>query len=303
MTETTEHPDPPGRTVPVERLKMGDHACMALRGSEPPWKVFTAYTRTSLARGEKVLLVMDPDDLADDDVVSLLDDGDGRVTEARHSGQLALKRNTEMYVPDGRFREDRTIGLYTDEVDRAQSEGWAGLRLTADMSWAPRVGIDHDRLLDYEASVAPLFADPLFTAICWYDRERFGDRLLHDMGKVHPLRVMENLAELEVTPTADGGRIAGSAGLDTRTQFVEALRDALSRGNSSGPVRHVLDLRDLCFMEAHCAWQLISLAGSLPPGSEVTVRCGELLGMVLRQLGADGVPQLVIGVEVDEVAV
>jgi hypothetical protein len=161
------------------------------------------------------------------------------------------------------------------------------------------MNLGHDRLLDYEASVAPLFADPLFTAICWYDRRHFDDDLTARVGKVHPLRVMERLDALEVTETPDGGRIAGTAELSTRTEFVEALREALERRDDAGPSRLVLDLRDLCFMEAHCAWQLISLAASLPAGSEVTVRCGELLGLVLEQLGADEVPQLLVRVETE----
>lgn len=298
---TTQHPAE--RTVPVERLRLGDHACMGpgdLEGAgESPWKVFTAYTRTSLARGEKVLLVMDPDDMSDDEVVALLDRGSGQVAAARDDGQLSVRRNTEIYVPDGRFEERRTIDTYAAEVDRACDDGWAGLRVTADMSWAPRVNLGHDRLLDYEASVAPLFADPLFTAICWYDRQRFDDALTSRVGKVHPLRVMERLDSLEVIGTPDGGRMAGTAELGTRSEFVEALREALEHRDDSGPSHFVLDLRDLCFMEAHCAWQLISLAASLPAGSEVTVRCGELLGLVLEQLGADEVPQLLVRVEGD----
>lgn len=298
---TTQHPAE--RTVPVERLRLGDHACMGPGdpegAGESPWKVFTAYTRTSLARGEKVLLVMDPDDMSDDEVVALLDRGSGQVAAARDDGQLSVRRNTEIYVPDGRFEERRTIDTYAAEVDRACDEGWAGLRVTADMSWAPRVNLGHDRLLDYEASVAPLFADPLFTAICWYDRQRFDEALTSRVGKVHPLRVMERLDSLEVIGTPDGGRMAGTAELGTRSEFVEALREALEHRDDSGPSHFVLDLRNLCFMEAHCAWQLISLAASLPPGSEVTVRCGELLGLVLEQLGADEVPQLLVRVEGD----
>ncbi|WEH18252.1 MEDS domain-containing protein [Streptomyces sp. VNUA24] len=298
---TTRHPAE--RTVPVERLRLGDHACMGPgtpdEAGQSPWKVFTAYTRTSLARGEKVLLVMDPDDLSDDEVVALLDRGSGQVVAARAGGQLSLKRSTEIYAPDGRFRERRTIDTYASEVDRACEEGWTGLRVTADMSWAPRMNLGHDRLLDYEASVAPLFADPLFTAICWYDRRHFDDDVTARVGKVHPLRVMERLDSLEAAETPDGGRIAGSAELSTRTEFVEALREALERRDDAGPSHLVLDLRDLCFMEAHCAWQLISLASSLPAGSEVTVRCGELLGLVLEQLGAGEVPQLLVSVEAD----
>ncbi|MBC2901547.1 MEDS domain-containing protein [Streptomyces cupreus] len=267
----------PERTVPVERLRLGDHACMEASGTESYWAVFTAYTRTSLARREKVLLVMDPDDLQDDEVIALLDRAGAAATQARADGQLSLKRTPQMYLPNGRFQKERTIEACRAEVERAREEGWAGLRVAADMSWAPKAGVEDERLRDYEASVAPLFADPLFTAICWYDRRRFGRTLLDDMARIHPLHV-----------TAP------------RTDFVETLREALSRQNTEDPTHITLDLRDLCFMEAHCAWQLLTLAGSLPPGSEVTVRCGELLALVLRQLGADEVRQLVLEVTEEE---
>jgi hypothetical protein len=291
------------RTVSVDGLRLGEHACMATAdvAGESPWKVFTAYTRTSLARREKVLLVLDPDDLTDDEVVTLLDGGSGWAVAARDRGQLAVKRNTEIYVPDGRFEEKRTIDAYGTEVGRSHAEGWSGLRIAADMSWAPRVRLDPERLLDYEASVAPLFADPLFTAICWYDRRRFGDELTARVAEVHPVRVVELLDSPTVTGVPEGGRIAGGGEPGTGPEFVEALREALDHRNDSGPGHFVLDLRDLCFMEAHCAWQLISLAASLPPGSTVTVRCGELLALVLEQLGAAEVPQLVVRVE-DEAA-
>ncbi|WP_159767175.1 MEDS domain-containing protein [Streptomyces sp. HM190] len=287
------------RIVSVDGLRLGDHACMGTADvtGDAPWAVFTAYTRTSLARREKVLLVMDPDDLTDDEVVTLLDGGSGRAAAARDSGQLVLRRNTEMYVPDGRFEKQRTIDAYRSEVDRSYAEGWSGLRVTADMSWAARVGLDQERLLDYEASVAPLFADPLFTAICWYDRRRFGDELTARIARAHPVRVVRLPDSPAVTGIPEGGRIAGTAEPGTRPDFVEALREALDHRNDSGPGHVVLDLRDLCFMEAHCAWQLITLASSLPPGSAVTVRCGELLALVLEQLGAARVPQLVVRVE------
>ncbi|MFF3345371.1 MEDS domain-containing protein [Streptomyces sp. NPDC002779] len=265
----------PERTVPVERLRLGDHACLEAEDGESAWAVFTAYTRTSLARREKVLLVLDPDDLQDDEVVALLDqDGTGAAEAARSRGQLSLKRTPQMYLPDGGFHQERTIEAYRAEVEAAHAEGWAGLRVAADMGWAAQAGVDGGSLLDYEASVAPLFADPLFTAICWYDRRRFGETLLDGMARTHPLRVTESPG--------------------TRTDYVEVLREAVSRQHPTGPARIALDLRDLCFMEAHCAWQLIGLAGSLPPGSEVTVRCGELLALLLRQLGADQAPQLVL---------
>ncbi|MCM1975104.1 MULTISPECIES: MEDS domain-containing protein [Streptomyces] len=271
-----ELPDRSERTVAVERLQLGDHACLETGDGETTWAVFTAYTRTSLARREKVLLVMDPDDLQDDEVVALLDRSGTAASQALASGQLALRRSPQLYLPDGSFDKERTVEAYRAEVERAHQEGWAGLRISADMGWAARAGVAEELLLDYEASVAPLFADPLFTAICWYDRQRFGRGLRDGVARVHPLRVAEPA--------------------DCRTDYVETLREAVALQDASRPTRISLDLRGLCFMEAHCAWQLISLAASLPPDSRVSVRCGELLALVLRQLGADSAPQLVLDV-------
>ncbi|GLW45834.1 hypothetical protein Stsp02_14960 [Streptomyces sp. NBRC 14336] len=271
-----ELPDRSERTLAVERLQLGDHACLETGDGETTWAVFTAYTRTSLARREKVLLVMDPDDLQDDEVVALLDRSGTAASQARASGQLALRRSPQVYLPDGSFDKERTVEVYRAEVERARQEGWAGLRISADMGWAARAGVAEELLLDYEASVAPLFADPLFTAICWYDRQRFGRGLLDGVSRVHPLRIADPA--------------------DARADYVETLREAIAHQDTSRPTRISLDLRGLCFMEAHCAWQLISLAASLPSGSQVSVRCGELLALVLRQLGADSAPQLVLDV-------
>jgi hypothetical protein len=63
------------------------------------------------------------------------------------------------------------------------------------------------------------------------------------------------------------------------------------------PFHFELDLRNLCFMEAHSAWQLISAAAALPEDSRVTIRCGPLLEVVVRGLGSGAVPQPILEVE------
>jgi hypothetical protein len=266
---------------------------------EARWQVLTAYTRTGLAQDEKVVLVLSPDDLDDDDAVARLDGGTGHVKAARESGQLVIERNTPLYLPDGSFDRDRQISLYAAERDRACSEGWSGIRAAVDMNWALQPGVASEEVVDYEASVEPLFADGRFAAICWYDQHQFKDYLVASIREVHPIQVIERLDAIDITQTPDGSRIAGSAELSTRGEFISALRDALEQPDIHAPFHFELDLTDLSFMEAHCAWQLISLAASLPECSKVTVRCDQLLELVLRGLGSDTVPQLELSVEED----
>ncbi|WP_030609200.1 MEDS domain-containing protein [Streptomyces sclerotialus] len=296
----TEHHGTTGRIVPVERLGPGDHSCMDVVDWKARWQVLAAFTRTGLARGEKVLLVLDPSDLNDGDALSCLDGGMGQVEDALASGQLVLARNTSVYVPDGRFSKERQLRTHGALIEEARKEGYPRLRGAGDMAWAPQAGVNDEEVVDYEISVAALFADAYFTGLCWYDRQQCSDQLVATMRRIHPLQVMERLGALEVTWIPDGARIAGSAELGSREEFTKALHEALVRRPDSGSCRYEFDLRDLAYMEAHCAWHLIDFAAGLPRNHKVVVRCGAMLEMTLRGLGSAAVPQLELHVADEE---
>ena len=135
---------PTARSVPVGALRPGDHACLDVPDAQAHWQVLTAYTRTGLTRGEKVMVVLDPADLGDDDALARLDAGTGQAEAARRSGQLEIVRNTAVYIPDGRFARERQFRLYSDELERARTEGRTGLRVGADMAWGHRTAVLRD---------------------------------------------------------------------------------------------------------------------------------------------------------------
>jgi hypothetical protein len=294
MAKQDEHQP---RIVSVDGLQGGDHAVLTPADTDAQWQVLTAYTWEGLARDEKILIVLDPNDLSDDAAVARMDDASSRVASARDSGQLELARNTSVYLPDGRFDKQRTIAGFTEEIERSRREGWLRMRAAGDMSWVLLPWVDPDDVLDYEMSVGPVFADRRFTALCWYDQRRFSDHVVASAREIHPVQLMDRLHAIDVTPTPTGMRIAGSAELSTREEFTEALRAALEGQACSRPLLFELDLTDLSFMEAFCASRLIGFIASLPEGSKVTVRCGPVLEPVLRGLGSDTVPQLELSVE------
>lgn len=297
MTEHMHTTDSSGRRVPVERVRPGDHACLDFTDVEARWQVVTAYTRSGLARGEKVMVVLDPADLNDDDALARLDGGTGQARKAHTDGQLVVGRNTDVYLPDGRLDKERQIRTFAEVLAHTKQEGYTGLRYGGDASFAPKNGVDDDQLVDYEASVEPLFADPALTALCWYDRQQFGEHIVATMRRIHPIQVMEQLGVLEVTRSSDGARIAGSARPDNSADLTEALRELLGRQPDGSPFRFELDLTDLCYLEAHCAWQLVDFASRLQGDDRLVVRCGPTLEMALRGLGADDVPRLELRVE------
>jgi hypothetical protein len=86
--------------------------------------------------------------------------------------------------------------------------------------------------------------------------------------------------------------------------YAGVLGEALARRPYQGPLHFELDLADMCYLDAHCAWLLIDLAASLPAGDRLVIRCTRTLEMVLRGLGSDAVPQLelVVGNDVGSAA-
>jgi hypothetical protein len=301
VIEHCETPVAEGRRIPVERLRPGDHSCMDFDDVEARWEVLTAFTQIGLARGERVLLILDPDDLTDDAAVARLDGGTGHADAARERGQFVVARNTPLYFPDGeQFDADRQRRAYAAATESAVNDGYRALRVTISMEWAPRAGWSDDQLAAWEGSAEHLFASAPFAALCWYDRDRFSEHMLTSARRIHPVQVMDRLGMLEVTRHSRGARIAGSAELGSREEFTRILGEVLARRAEQGPLRFELDLADMCYMDAHCAWMLIDLAAALPAGDRLVVRCPRMLETVLRGLGADGVPQMELVAENDQ---
>lgn len=285
-------------TMAVEQLEDGDHACLTYADDAVRWQVLTVYTWAGTTKEQKVLLILDPDDLRDDEVAARMDGGSGRIEAAWANGQVELRRTPSFYLPDGRFDKERQRKAFVDEVERARCAGWSGLRGGAAMNWMPGVGWDAREIVDYESSVGPVFADGSYTAICWYDRRRCSDYLVAAAREVHPIEVMDRLNAIDVAPAPEGAPVvATSAELFAHGGLTDSVGATLDRLASRGTSQFELDLRDLSFIEAHCATQLIDFAASLPVGSRVTFRCGLLLELLLRESGADTVAQLQLVVE------
>ncbi len=110
---------------------------------------------------------------------------DGEAAFAR--GQLAFHTAQETYLPDGRFDPDRMLALLRTETEQALADGFVGLRITGEMTWAPRGTPGSEFLPQYEARVNEFLPDLPFTGLCQYDRRQFGPEVLLDMLWTHPL--------------------------------------------------------------------------------------------------------------------
>jgi hypothetical protein len=201
--------------------------------------------------------------------------------------QLTIAASEESWLRNGGARMVRWLAR---ELDDAQRDGFAGLRVTADMCWISRPGAGADELPVFESDVDKLFGDGRLTAICQYDREIFDAVTLAFAAAVHPLAVAaavyyeDPVLRICRQHTPPGVRIAGELDLGHVEELTLALAEALRLDRDIE-----LNLARLHFIDAAAVGAVFRAVAGLPAGRTMRVRCG---GPVLRMLRLVGLPDL-----------
>lgn len=277
------------RTLSVDRMASGDHACLGFDDDDARWEIRAAFAEAGLHRGEQVMFFTDPATSVEETVNRLSALG-VRAGRALALGGLVVVNEIPGYDPVTGFDPEARAAAWVQATDAAHRQGFPGIRSVGDMSWVLD-GVDQDSLIAYEAALTPVFADIGFTAICEYDRRRFTPGLLGRVSAAHPTSVLQRLDALHLA-YADGTLVlSGDADLATRSEFEFGLREAFEA--PSGPPR-LIDLTELAFIDAHCAALLVHHAAGLDPAARVVLRCPPLHARTLRLCGATEVPQLFV---------
>ncbi|WP_459185667.1 MEDS domain-containing protein [Streptomyces sp.] len=278
------------RAVSVDRMASGDHACLGFDDEAARWEIRAAFAEIGLSRGELVMFFTDPRTSVEETVNHLAGLGvpAGR---ALVRGSLVVVNDIPGYDLDAGFEPEARVATWVEATEDAHRLGFPGIRAVGDMSWVLRPGVDHDRLIDYEAALTPVFAGIGFTAICEYDLRRFTPELIGRVSAAHPASVLQSLDALRVEHGDGILWMSGDADLATRAEFEFGLREAFD--GSAGTPR-IIDLTELSFIDAHCAATLVHRVASLDPAVRLVLRCPPLHARTLRLCGATEVPQLFV---------
>lgn len=276
-------------TIPVQQLRAGDHAFVSYDGDDADRDVVSAFAWAGLAEREKVLVLAAPK-LHEDDVWDRLDAPGALLGAARERGQLVVSSMRALIHPDEAFTPQRQWQRISEETDQALAEGYKGLRTYIDMHWVGDLNADVEMMKWRESHAHHLFVDRPYTEICAYDSRWFTPDVLTAMHEAHPRRLLPALGALHVEHTPGTVRLAGEADLATRQEFIGALHEALRRLDGG---ELTVDLSDLIFLSAACAVDLLRLVPADGRG-RIRVRCGPVPARLLKQAGADAMPQLLL---------
>lgn len=270
----------------VDDLRPGDHACLTYSDAEERLDIVAAFVRDGIGAGQKVICLTEPG--SPPDLAGELAERDVKPTSG---GQLAIRDNDTAWLSSGQVSAANVIEMLAGELETAHREGFAGLRVTADMCWATRPVAAVDELLVFETRVADLFADGRLTAVCQYDRQSFDQVTLAFAAKTHARAVAaavyyeDPLLRICRQHAPPGIRLAGEIDYRRVPELNQALAEALRLGGDI----HV-NLAHLTFMDAAAAAAIGQAALSLQPGRAMAVVCGRAVRKVLDVVGVTDQP-------------
>lgn len=219
----------------VDDLQTGDSAIFVHGNAKEHQAVLVPFVRAGIEQRQRVLYVHDMRSPVQ--VSALLREGGIDVEGAEARGQLVFMAAKQMYARGAGYSTDRVLDQLHALTAMALADGWAGLRVTTEMSWVLRQTQGLERLLDLQGRLSAFFRDSAALGLAQFDRAKFPAEVLLDMLLAHPVAVigMEAVQNFYFTPQVE---VSGDwrseatlarwlSNLKERKRASENLREAL----------------------------------------------------------------------------
>jgi len=275
--------------VQVTELGAEDHACLTFGEPEDLFDLTAAFVRDGLAAGLKVVWLSDagPGQAAGER---------GRrgvaVGPAMARGQMTAAGWEGRLLSGPVFRADAAVGWLTGELESCREEGFPGLRVALDMSWALRPVAGVEELPEFEEGIAAALDGSTAAVLCQYDRERFDPVTLASVAGFHTRAVAaatyhaDALLRICRQYAPPGIRIAGELDFQAGEPLGMALAEAVRLGGDI-----TVNMSALAFVDARCTLMIADAARAIASMSRlVTLRCPPEVAAGFARLGLDGVP-------------
>jgi len=277
-----------GADAQVTDLTAGDHACLTFGEPEDLFDLTAAFVRDGLADGLKVVWVSDS---APQRATAELARRGIAVEAALAAGQLTAAGCEGGLLSGQEFDAGRAMDWLTSQMAACQQEGFPGLRVAVDMSWALRPVTGIEQLPDFEASIATALADTAVSVLCQYDRERFDPVTLASVAAYHTRSVAAATYHADAVLricrqyAPPGIRLAGEIDYLAEEPLAMALAEAIRLDGDL-----TINMAQLAFADAPCIRLIMDAARSLAGSRRVHLVCSAAVARRFAGYGADELP-------------
>lgn len=168
------------------------HVCAFFNNDEEEYRVLLPFIKDGLQCGHKAIHVVNPDQRQDH--LQRLASAGIDATAAQQTGQMELRINTEVYLPDGRFDQDRMLAVFEQLASGNAKEGFPLSRICCRMDWA-RDDQNVDDVIEFEARVNDVWHRHEDAVICTYHLGQFGGNAVIDIMRTHPMVIIGGILQ------------------------------------------------------------------------------------------------------------
>jgi len=169
------------------------HVCAFFNDDDEEYRVLLPFIREGFACGDKAVHVVNPGQ-HQDHLRRLAEAGIDAET-ARSTGQFELRTNTEAYLIDGKFDQDRMLEAFEQMASENVRAGFPMSRIVCHMEWAG-VGRPYiDDVVEFESRVNAVWQRHDDAVICTYNLGQFGGETVVDIIRTHPFVIIGGILQ------------------------------------------------------------------------------------------------------------
>lgn len=175
------------------RLCQARHVCAFFNSDDESYRVLLPFIKDGFDCGDKAVHVVNPNQQQEH--LQRLTDAGIDPAAAEESGQLEVLTNTDAYLRDGRFDQDRMLEVFEQLASGNAKNGFPLSRIVCRMDWAAQGRSHIDDLVEFESRVNDVWRRHDDAVICVYDLAKFGGDTVVDIMRTHPMIVIGGILQ------------------------------------------------------------------------------------------------------------
>ncbi len=170
-------------------LLPGSHVCAFYRGDDDRDRLLSGYFGAGLTAGDKCVCVVDSASTAE--WLAALPRAGGRPGPL--DGQLDIHLPESTYLAGGEFTTSDMLTFWTENMVKAEVDGYSFCRLAGEMTWALRDAPGVEHLVGYESELNRVTSSYPVIVLCLYDLDRFSGEVVVNIVKTHPQVLVQGI--------------------------------------------------------------------------------------------------------------
>jgi hypothetical protein len=168
------------------------HVCAFFNSDEEEYRVLLPFIKDGFACGDKAVHIVSPQRRHGH--LQRLAEAGIDLEAAQQSGQLEVRTNTDTYLVNGRFDQDRMLAVF-EQLASGNAKGAFPLsRVVCHMSWACE-GPHVHHLVEFESRVNDVWKHHDDAVLCVYDLAKFGGDTVIDILRTHPMVIIGGILQ------------------------------------------------------------------------------------------------------------